>query len=121
MMRTVIACMMFISAVPGPATGQATSELKLRLFVPRAVVNRPCRATLYIKGHTPGDKVTLELPEGVSLADGEKAERDVPAAGTAGYSQVTWKLKAPATGEYRLTVRTAGGASTSELVHIIES
>src|SRR5262249_3447157 len=99
---------------------QETSELKMRVFVARASLNRPFLATLYIKGNAPNEKVTLLLPDKVTLADGEKAEKDVPAAGEKGYAQISWKVKASATGEYKLTVRTASGTMVTERINVFE-
>src|SRR5262245_38862947 len=100
---------------------QETSELKMRLFVARALLNRPFLDTLYIKGNAPNEKITLQLPDKMALAEGEKAEKDVPAAGEKGYAQIIWKVKASATGEYKLTVRSASGAAVTERVTVFES
>jgi hypothetical protein len=60
-----------------------------------------------------GEKVTLELPAGLRLAEGA-LEQDVPPppAGAARQtSPVTWKIRAGAEGSYTLTVRNNKGAS----------
>jgi hypothetical protein len=110
--------LMILLSAKTPA--QETSELKMRLFVARAPLNRPFLATLYIKGNAPNEKVTLQVPDKMALAESEKAEKDVPAAGEKGYAQVSWKVKASATGEYKLTIRTASGATVTERINVFE-
>ena len=119
---TALAGLVLLLLFSRGTVAQDTSELKIRLFVFRAPLNRPFVATVYIKGNGPNEKVTLQLPKGVSLVEEEKAEKAVPPpAGDKGYSQVSWKLKASATGEYKLTVRTASGATATERINVIES
>ena len=120
---TALAGLVLLLLMSPRTAAQDTGELKLRLFVPPArAVNRPFSATLYIKGNGPDEKVKIQLPKGMALVEDEKAEKPVPApTGDKGYSQVSWKLKASAIGEYKLIVRTAGGPSVTERLLIIES
>jgi hypothetical protein len=79
---------------------------------------REFTVTSYVKGALEGQKITLELPSGLSLMPGEEAEKAVgPADKKAGYSQVSWKVKAGDTGEYDVRVK-SGGATVKDKVKI---
>jgi hypothetical protein len=72
--------------------------------------------TSYVKGGTEGQKITLELPRGLSLMPGENAEKEVPAANKkVGYSQVSWRVKAGDTGEYEVKVKSGGVTATDKV------
>jgi hypothetical protein len=73
---------------------------KMRLFVGRASLTKPFVATAYVKASDPNQQVTLRLPKGLEFVPGEKDTKSVPAPGPAGYSQVTWRLKAKETGSF---------------------
>src|SRR5262249_30546729 len=73
---------------------------KMRLLVGRASLKKPFVATAYIKATDPAQTVTLRLPDGLSFMPKEKADKSVPPPGPAGYSTVTWKLKANKEGTY---------------------
>ena len=61
--------------------------------------------TAYVKGPQQGQQVKLALPDGLSLAEGEGAEKQVEAGGD--YSQVSWRVRAGRLGDY--TVRATSG------------
>jgi hypothetical protein len=58
--------------------------------------------TAYVKNPQEGQKVALELPRGLTLVEGP-AEQSVSASGT-DYSQVSWRVRAGAVGDYTLAV-----------------
>jgi hypothetical protein len=71
--------------------------------------------TALVSDPQPGEKLSLELPTGVRLAEGT-LEQDVqppPADAARKTSPVTWKLRAGPEGSYTLTVRSNKGASQS--------
>jgi hypothetical protein len=59
--------------------------------------------TAYVKNSKEGQKATLKLPDGVHFIENQQPTQDVPLAGGKAYSQVSWRVKADATGEYKLT------------------
>lgn len=60
--------------------------------------------TAYVKEPTPGQRVRLSLPDGLSLEAGEAEEKPVAAeAGRDG--QTSWRVRAERVGEYELEVR----------------
>ncbi|HTU16553.1 MAG TPA: hypothetical protein VMG10_00705 [Gemmataceae bacterium] len=69
--------------------------------------------TLTALVHDPkaGEKLTLELPNGFSIAKGDKEQTvpPVPAGARRPDSPVTWRIKAGAEGKYELTVRSNAG------------
>ncbi|MGE3809518.1 MAG: hypothetical protein AB7K24_33050, partial [Gemmataceae bacterium] len=74
-------------------------------FTVTALVSRP----------KPGETVTLELPEGLTLVDG-KATQDVPtlpANAKFENSPVTWKVRASERGNYTIKVTSSTKASQS--------
>lgn len=102
-------------------TGEDKTGGKMRLFCPRASLKKPFVATAYIKAVDPEQMVTIMLPSGISLADGEKAEKKVPQKNADGYSQVTWKLKASKPGEYELKADAPSIGIASERIRVVES
>jgi hypothetical protein len=74
--------------------------------------------TAYVKGAQEGQKVKLSLQSGLSFAGDEPAEKAVDGADPkAGYSQVSWRVKAKDTGEYVLTA-TSGAVTAKDKVKI---
>ena len=74
--------------------------------------------TAYVKGGKEGQKVKLSLPSGLSFVGDEPAEKAVDAADPkAGYSQVSWRVRAKDTGEYELNA-TSGGVAARDKVKI---
>ncbi|HVS40084.1 MAG TPA: hypothetical protein VMS17_31285, partial [Gemmataceae bacterium] len=73
-----------------------------------------------ITNPTPGQTVTLTLPDGLQLADGDALKRSVPPAdaGTRLAPVVTWKVKSDRAGDYTLKVDSSSGASASKKVSI---
>jgi hypothetical protein len=72
-------------------------------------VDRTFTATAYIKDDTAtGRKIKLELPAGLALAPGQKAEQDVPRPGQQGYAQVSWRIRSTGVGTYKVKVNVSG-------------
>jgi hypothetical protein len=76
--------------------------------------------TAYVKNAKEGQKVTLKLPEGVHFSDKQEATQDVPLAGGKDYSQVSWRVKADANGDYKLQA-SSDGKTVSHSVKIKSS
>ncbi len=76
--------------------------------------------TAYLKNAQEGQKVSIDLPEGLSLVDKETATQQVPLPAGAAYSQVSWRVKAEANGEYKITA-SSDGKSVSHAVKIKSS
>jgi hypothetical protein len=100
-------------------TGSGTGKTQLALtsggsFQP----NGEFTVTAYVKGGTGGEKVKLDLPEGLSLLPNEATEKAVDAPGKAGYSQVSWRVKASGgTGDFGVRA-TSGGVTAKDVVKI---
>jgi hypothetical protein len=95
--------------------------VQLRLFCARpGSTTKPFTISLYVKGADPDQLVTLQLPEGMTLADGQQAERGVPPPGENEYSQVIWKVKACTAGHYRVKVKAPGMGTAVKLVRVNE-
>jgi hypothetical protein len=73
--------------------------------------------TAYVWGAGEGQKVKLELPDGLSLASGESAEKAVEEAG-AGRTQVFWKVKAGGDGTYTLKASSGGAKAKPRQVRV---
>jgi hypothetical protein len=91
---------------PGPGMGKTglglTSGGK---FAPGGVFT----VTAYVKGAKDGQTVKLDVPSGLALMPDETAEKTIGAADPkAGYSQVSWRVKAKDTGEFELKATSAG-------------
>jgi hypothetical protein len=67
-----------------------------------------------------GEALTLDLPAGFKLIEGETTQKvpPVPASATRRTSPVTWKIKAGAEGSYSLKVTSSAGAAQSQPVRI---
>jgi hypothetical protein len=73
--------------------------------------------TAYVRNPRAGQTVTLDLPEGFTLVDGEREQVVPPLPADAGsrISPVTWKVQAPPQeGQYTLTVRSSSGVSQKQ-------
>src|SRR5262249_5034651 len=103
----------------GTPTGADKGKTQLALtsggsFQPGGVFT----VTAYVKGAQVGQKVKLALPGGLAFAGDEPEEKAVDAADPkAGYSQVSWRVKAKDTGEYELKA-TSGGVTARDKVKI---
>jgi hypothetical protein len=65
--------------------------------------------TGYVKGAKEGQKIKIDLPPQLKLVAGQEEEKTVEAPDKkAGYSQVSWRVKAVETGEYEVKVTSAG-------------
>jgi len=93
---------------------------RMRLFCGLASTHKPFAITVYIKEAGPEQTVTLHLPDGLTLTDGQQAERRVPPANEKGYSQVSWRVKASQAGKYSVRVEAPGIGKDEELVRVLE-
>jgi hypothetical protein len=101
--------------------GQGGPREQVRLLTAGSSrIGRTFTATAYFKGLPPGQKVKIELPRGLELAEGQKPEQVIPAAGKQGYAQVSWKLKASQLGDHEIAIFVAGWHTVREIVHIRE-
>jgi RNA polymerase sigma factor (sigma-70 family) len=72
-------------------------------------IDRTFTATAYVKGDTlTGQKITLQLPPGLTLAEGQQAQQVVTKPGPQGYSQVSWRVRSNKVGKHTLEVELLG-------------
>lgn len=76
--------------------------------------------TAYIQGPKEGQKVVLQLPEGLTFAGKQEAEQDVQPEKGKDYTQVSWRVHARNAGEYILKADLVGEASEQLKVQIRE-
>jgi hypothetical protein len=76
--------------------------------------------TALVRNPSPGEKLTLTLPDGFDLLDGlrEQDVPSVPAGATRPTSPVTWRIKARKEGRFQLEVRSSVGAAQRQGVTI---
>jgi hypothetical protein len=74
--------------------------------------------TAYVSDPGPGQSLTLELPDGLALADG-KAQQSVPEP-SEGESQsvVMWQARVQRTGEFAVRVRSSTGVTNGKIITI---
>ena len=88
----------------------AAADPDLRLTVaPNASMRQPFTVAAYAKAKA-DETVTLKLPAGLTLADGELTVK-TPAPSREGYSVVAWRVKATRAGKYALETTGAGGTA----------
>jgi hypothetical protein len=75
-------------------------------------------ATAYIDKPLPRESLTLPLPPGVQLTDGERAEKSVPAEHSSTYAEISWRVRATDEGVYTIKVRSNNGASQTQEARI---
>src|SRR5262249_25779568 len=112
-----------LGRILGDAAGKETvtsdkGELNL-LVGNRTAVDKPFIITAYVKSSA-ADKVTLRLPEGLALAEGQQAEQAVPGKNRDGYAQVTWWVKSSKTGKFMLEADAPGIGTAKEVVQVRE-
>jgi hypothetical protein len=66
--------------------------------------------TAYVKKPQPGQAVRLGLPAGLNFAPGSEAEQKVEQGGD--YTQVSWRVRAAAAGDYALEATSGGARAT---------
>jgi hypothetical protein len=89
---------------------------KLGLTVPpTAVRGTEFSVTVLVKNPAPGQKVTLELPNGLELRGG--ASEQEPKTGEAD-SPVTWKVRANISGSFNIEVKSSTGGSVSKKLRV---
>ena len=101
------------------AAGEGGGKLGLSVggsFTPGGEIS----VTAYVNNPLPGQTVTLHLPAGFQLADGETTQAvPAPAPGAASrMSPVSWKVKAAGAGDYTVKVDSSNGASQTKKVTI---
>jgi hypothetical protein len=76
--------------------------------------------TAYVSNPSPGQTVTLTVPEGFDLLDsGKQPVPELPPGSTTRNSPVTWRVRAPSKqGKYPIKVDSSTGASLEEPVKI---
>jgi RNA polymerase sigma factor (sigma-70 family) len=84
--------------------GGGGSAGKMRLLTAGSYkIGKAFTATLYVKGEPlVGQKIALQLPAGLVLAEGQPVEQTVPRMGPQGYSQVSWRVCSTQTGKFTL-------------------
>jgi hypothetical protein len=97
------------------------SQGKLLLTVGGQLVrNRDFTLTALVNNPQPGEKLTLELPSGFTLVDGqrEQAVPRVPAGAARSASPVTWHIRAGHDGSNKLTVLSSTGVKQTLPIRI---
>jgi len=82
---------------------------RIRLDVASAVKGKPFWVVASVKG-ADGQKCTLKLPAGVSLASGESASKSVQTENGKGYAVAAWRVVAQDAGQYTLEAVLDDGA-----------
>ena len=96
-------------------TGTGGTSGDLLLSVPDNVFEKnEFKVTAYVYGAKEGDKVTLELPDGLALTEGEAAEKTVDKA--AGRTTVFWKVRAGSKGTYNIKARSKKSETSTDVV-----
>lgn len=107
--------------IHGTSEPETASAGRMRLYCGRASTQKPFSITVYLKSPGPEQTVTLQLPEGLALADNQPAEQRVPPLGEKGYAQVVWRVKASKPGEFAVTVTAPGIGKAEETIRVLES
>jgi hypothetical protein len=105
----------------GNVASDKDAEGRLALTVPgRIRPNGEFSLVAQVANPKKGETLSLELPAGFKLVEGETTQKvpPVPADATRPISAVTWKIKAAAEGNYTLKVTSSAGAAQSKLVRI---
>jgi len=97
-----------------------SEKVPMRLLAGGAAkVGRTFALTTYVKGARNGEKVRLQLPEGLELAAGQKAEQEMKVEAGKEYAQVSWRVQAKKAGKFRV-LASYGERSTAQEVHVRE-
>jgi hypothetical protein len=101
------------------ASGEGGGKLGLTVGG-RFTVGSEFTVTAYVTNPTPGQRLTLRVPDGLQLQG--DADQAVPAAANASSrnSPVTWKVRAARVGRYTLRVESSTGGSQSQAVTVTE-
>jgi hypothetical protein len=97
---------------PGVKAGKLALSVDNRPVLPE----RTTIVTCYVYNPRPGQKVKLELPDGLELAGGEQAEKEVDAT-RKGRDQVFWRVKAIKEGKH--PVKAVSGDLKSKPANVI--
>jgi hypothetical protein len=76
--------------------------------------------TIYVKGAA-GEKVVLKMPEGMTLAEGQKAEQVFEKQKGSELAQVSWRVQAAKPGKYTVVAALSTGRETKLDVHVREN
>ncbi|HEY7315902.1 MAG TPA: hypothetical protein VH643_41615 [Gemmataceae bacterium] len=96
--------------------GGGGGGVSLALSVPASVQpDHDFVATAYVWKAKKGDKVKLEVPRGLKLADGESVEKTIEEGGAR--SQVFWHVRSGRTGEY--TLKATSGSAKSKPKQVV--
>jgi predicted secreted protein len=98
--------------------GQLASSEKLAVTLGGSFEpGRQFTVTAYVRNPTAGQKLRLELPEGLKRLSGAEVQ-DVPRAGKEGTSLVTWHARVEHTGTFRLVVHSSTGLTQAKTINI---
>jgi hypothetical protein len=90
----------------------------MRLFVPGGVSPRkPFAVILYVKA-SPGQMVTLDLPAGLTLMEGEVSKKPVPPPSAVGCPQMSWRVQALERGTFILQATAPNVGIATEQVRV---
>ncbi|HBI43648.1 MAG TPA: hypothetical protein DDY78_12485 [Planctomycetales bacterium] len=112
--------MAFTYGLGDVAAGEGGGKLGLSVggsFTPGGELS----VTAYVNNPAPGQTVTLTLPDGFQLADGNSLTRPAPALdfpSASRQSPVTWTVKAGRPGDYTIKAESSNGAVQSKKVTI---
>jgi hypothetical protein len=86
----------------------------------RLVARGEFTLTALVHDPQPGEKLTLILPPGFSLVEGEETQSvpPLPAESTQRNSPVSWRIKAAGDGSYKLEVKSNNGAKQTQPIRI---
>src|SRR5581483_8900848 len=99
----------------------SSSEGKLLLSIGgRLVRQQTFTLTALVHRPGPGERVTLQLPDGFELVEGEAEQSvpPVPAGAARPTSPVTWRLRARNEGRFTLEVRSSTGSVRKQPITI---
>ena len=98
-------------------SGEENWNNRMRLIVGnRGKVDRPITVTALVKSGDANQTVTLKPPTGLTLLPGESATKPVPAANSAGYAQVTWRVQTNQWGPYVVVADAPNIGTVSERI-----
>jgi hypothetical protein len=108
------------SASPTLATVcEGKIEPRMRLFVGRASRSKPFVAVSYVRSLDPLQTVTLHVPKGLALMDGESPTKLVgPMGPKGGYATIRWRLQASQQGQFKLIAVGVGLPPATETVRV---
>jgi hypothetical protein len=76
--------------------------------------------TAYLGRATAGKTVSITVPEGLALAEGQKAKHKIALKATDKFTQVSWRLRAVKEGDHEIEVALSDGTKQRQKVIIDE-